>query len=276
MENVFNSIAEAAKSNMTGGYMKDGLLYCEKCNTPLQTRITHPFTGKETVVGCVCKCKAAKIETEEQRRKQEERKARLERVRLGSFEDSDCASMRFSADDGKQPQLMRQLKRYADHFPTFKGKGQGLLLFGDVGTGKTFASACVANQLIEEGQSVLMVSFPRLIAKIQKDAYGKTDYISQIAKYDLLIVDDLGVERSTEYMQEQVWAIVDARYRAKKPMIVSTNLTAEQLKHPENVMAARIYGRILERCLPIRFEGQDRRKQNACYDEMRAILMGEG
>lgn len=272
MENMFDGIVEASRANLTGGYEKDGILHCKECDTPLQTRITHPFTGKETVVGCMCRCRTERLEAEERRRRKEERRARLRRVRLGSFEDSDCASMRFDADDRKQPTLMRQMKGYADHFETFREKGQGLLLFGDVGTGKTFASACIANQLIDEGHSVLMVSFPRLIAKIQREAFGKTDYIEKVAKYDLLIVDDLGVERSTEYMQEQVWAIVDARYRAKKPMVVSTNLTAEQLKHPEDVMAARIYGRILERCLPIRFEGQDRRKQNASYKEMLEIL----
>ena len=146
------------------------------------------------------------------------------------------------------------------------------MLFGGVGAGKTFYSACIANRLIDEGFDVFMTNFPSLVAKMQRDTFGSTDYLKLLTRYDLLIVDDLGVERSTEYMQEQVYSIIDARYRARRPIIVSTNLTAQELRQPDNVMAARIYGRILERCLPIRFEGKDRRKQNTCYQEMQAIL----
>ena len=255
------------------GYLKDGLIHCPDCHTPRQTVITNPFTGKEATVGCVCKCRHERMQREEAEKREKERRARIRRARLASFEESDCAGMTFEADDGQSPDLSRQMRNYAANFARFKENGQGLLLFGDVGTGKTFYSAAIANALIDDGYTVLMTNFPTLIAKMQRDAF-KTDWPKILSEYDLLILDDLGVERSSEYMQEQVYAIVDARYRAKRPVLVSTNLTAQQLAQPGDVMKARIYGRLLERCLPIKVDGPNRRRQNAPYDEMRAILNG--
>lgn len=256
-----------------GDYTADGLLHCGKCNTPKQTVITHPFTGEETKVNCICKCQKEQMEREEKEQREREIKRARERKRYSSFEDSDYLSCTFESDDGQQPEKLKQMRNYAKHFQTFREKGQGLLLFGDVGTGKTFYSACIANELIDNGYKVLMTNFPSLIAKIQAEAFNE-DLSSKLNRYDLLIVDDLGVERSTEYMQEHVYNIVDGRYRAGKPIIVSTNLTSEELKHPKNVMAARIYGRILEKCLPIKFTGPDKRKQNTCYKEMAELLNG--
>ena len=80
-------------------------------------------------------------------------------------------------------------------------------------------------------------------------------------RYTLLIIDDLGAERSTEFAQEQVFNIIDARYRSGKPMIITTNLTAEEIKNPQEVGYARIYDRILERCFPIAVMGESRRRQ---------------
>lgn len=272
---IYNGIIEKGVRNVPEGYEKDGLIHCPECHTPRQTVITNPFTGEEAVVGCVCKCQQDAMRAEERRQREKERKARLRQLRLDSFEESDCASMTFENDDLKAPELSKRMRAYAEHFATFKAKGQGLILFGDVGTGKTFYSACIANRLIDDGYTVLMTNFPSLIARIQRDQFKDTDYSKLLNVYDLLIVDDLGVERSSEYMQEQVYNIVDARYRAKKPLLISTNLTADELKHPKDVMAARIYGRILERCLPIKVDGADRRKRNTCYKEMQAILNGE-
>ena len=268
-----NSIFEEGVRNIPEGYEKDGLIHCPECHTPRQTVIEHPFSGEKKKVGCVCRCQQERMRSEEARKREEERRERLRKARMGSFEESDCASMTFDNDDRQNPDLSKAMRNYAEHFGTFREKGQGLLLFGDVGTGKTYYSACIANRLLDDGYTVLMTNFPTLIAKMQRDAF-KTDFVKLLVGYDLLILDDLGVERSSEYMQEQVYAIIDARYRARKPILVSTNLTADELKNPKDVMAARIYGRMLERCLPVRVNGANRRKQNTCYKEMQAILNG--
>lgn len=255
------------------GYEKDGLIHCPHCHTPRQTVVTNPITGKESKVGCVCKCmkEAMDAEAEEARRKERERASR--RRKEMAFDHEGFKDCLFENDDLTDPKMAAKMRRYAENFPRFLERGHGLLLYGDVGTGKTFYSACIANRLLQDGYKVLMTNFPTLIAKIQKEAF-KTDVVGSLDDYDLLIIDDLGVERSSEYMQEQVYNIIDARYRAGKPVVVSTNLTAQELKNPRDVMAARIYGRILERCLPVLFEGMDRRKQNACHKEMLEVLNG--
>ena len=81
--------------------------------------------------------------------------------------------------------------------------------------------------------------------------------------YDLLILDDLGAERGTEYALEQVFAVIDARYRSRKPLIVTTKLTLDALKHPDDLAHARIYDRILEICAPILFGGENLRVEKA-------------
>ena len=77
------------------------------------------------------------------------------------------------------------------------------------------------------------------------------------------IIDDLGVERSTEYAMEQMFSVIDARYRSGKPLIVTTNLKLDEIKHPPDLAHARIYDRILERCVPILFAGKNFREENA-------------
>ena len=77
------------------------------------------------------------------------------------------------------------------------------------------------------------------------------------------IIDDLGVERSTEYAMEQMFFVIDSRYRSRRPMIITTNLKLSELKNPPDLAHARIYDRILERCAPILFDGKNFREENA-------------
>lgn len=267
---VLGSAPQAAPS--AGDYTVDGLLYCGKCRTPRQLVLTNPLTGETSKVSCTCRCEqeeAARLEAEFEER---QRRRRADEARAACFGSRAYAGFRFSQDDGQTPELRRRMEGYVRHFPEMAAAGHGLLLFGDVGTGKTFYTACVANELVDRGYSVLMTDFPSLVAKLQRRSFDRDDPLPQLLGYDLLVIDDLGVERGTEYMQEQVYSIVDSRYRASKPMVVSTNLTAEQLKAPQTVMEARIYDRLLERCLPVRVTAPNRRKRLADYSAMDAII----
>ncbi len=79
----------------------------------------------------------------------------------------------------------------------------------------------------------------------------------------LLVIDDLGVERSTEYAMEKMFTVIDSRYRSRKPLIVTTNLKLEEIKNPPDLTHARIYDRILERCAPVLFSGKNFREEGA-------------
>ena len=139
---------------------------------------------------------------------------------------------------------------------------------GPVGTGKTYTAACIANELLAQGVSVVMTSLVKLIEN------GISDLCSRLSAIDLLILDDLGAERSTDYALEQVYNIVDSRYRAGLPVIYTTNLTLEELKNPADMRYARIYDRVLEKCFPVEFRGVSRRKHGARqgFDDMMALL----
>lgn len=151
-----------------------------------------------------------------------------------------------------------------EHWPDALKSNTGLLLFGDVGTGKSFFAGCIANALLERDVPVLMTNFPAILARLT-GVFGedRSAFLGSLDEYDLLILDDLGVERGSEYAMEQMFSVVDARYRSRKPMIVTTNLKLDELKHPADLAHARIYERILERCAPILFDGKNFRKENA-------------
>ena len=236
----------------------DGLLYCSKCHTPTQTRIKHPFTKEERIVGCVCKCAMKRHEAAAERERQEE----IERQRHICFSETNMASWNFANDDGKNEKITNAMKNYVKNFAEFKREGKGLLLHGTVGTGKTYYAACIAHALIDEGYTVTMTNFAKITNKLFGMKEGKQEYIDSLNKCSLLVIDDLGAERSTEFMQEMVFNIIDARYRSGLPFIITTNLLIDEIKKPQDIAYSRIYDRILERCFPVEVSGISRRRQN--------------
>ena len=146
-------------------------------------------------------------------------------------------------------------------------KALGLILWGDVGTGKTFFAGCIANALLDRGVPVLMTNFSRILNRLASPmGEDRNAYIESLSQYKLLIIDDLGVERNSEYALEQVFSVIDSRYRQRLPMIITTNLTLAELRGPEDMARARIYDRILERCVPIQLQGESRRKIRAAQN----------
>ena len=136
----------------------------------------------------------------------------------------------------------------------------GYVLMGPVGTGKSFFAGCIANALMEQGIAVMMTNFSRILNELTKPYADKNEFISHLVSYPLLIIDDLGIERSTEYALEQVYAVIDERYKSGLPVIITTNLKIAEIRNPQDVAYARIYSRILEMCTPVRISGEDRRK----------------
>ena len=142
---------------------------------------------------------------------------------------------------------------------------------GSVGTGKSYAAACVANALIDAGTPCMMTNFNRLVNIINNSFEGRQKYIDSLNEFDLLIIDDLAAERDTEFMAEQVMNIIDARYRAGLPLIVTTNLTVQELSGTTDIRKQRVFSRLIEMCVPITVTGRDRRKAKAAQN---AEIMG--
>lgn len=241
----------------------DGLIHCRKCGGPRQAVIPDPFKGGSFKPRCVCSCQQ---EAERRRREAEERRQRMERIKrrkAQGLQDRYLYGYTFANDNGKNP-AMAKAHAYVDHWPQAFKRNIGLLLFGDVGTGKSFAAGCIANALLDRDVPVLMTNFPTILARLC-GTFGedRTDFLDSLGDYDLLIIDDLGAARNTEYALEQMFSIIDSRYRCNKPLIVTTNLKLDELKRPPDLAHARIYDRILERCAPILFAGKNFREDNA-------------
>ena len=247
-----------------GDYYVDGLLYCGKCKTKKQTRVI--FLGKERTPYCLCKCAKERLDQEQAEQERQEFLRRVEFLRKMGFPESDMAEWNFSRDDRSNDKISTIAHKYVENFDKMKERGKGLLFYGTVGTGKTFIASCIANALIDKGVPCLVTNFARLTNTISGMYDGKQEYIDGLNRFRLLVIDDLASERNTEYMNEIVWNIIDARYRSGLPLIITTNLTADELKNPSEVSKQRIYSRLLEMTIPVHVEGKDRRKEKLKED----------
>lgn len=138
---------------------EDGLIYCGKCHTPVQCRIT--FEGRERIMPCICKCQKEEREQQEQRMKEEEQLLYVRRLKAAGIQERHLQDWTFaSATDTPSVQMA---KRYTENWKKVKAENLGLLLWGDIGTGKSFLAACIANELLEKGVPVLMTNFSKIL-----------------------------------------------------------------------------------------------------------------
>lgn len=275
LDDIIDGIAKKAaegQENRKSHLNEEYLLCCDICGEPIQCRIE--VFDKVRTVYCMCRC-----EREEQQRRRDEiqqmmRDDRISRLKVNGFDNAEMQAWTFKNDDGKQPKVIEAAKKYCEKFEDFKADGKGLIFHGGVGTGKTFTAACIANELISNGIPVYMTNFANIVNALQSNYNGRQQYLEQLNKNDLLIIDDLAAERNTEYMNEIVYNVIDARYRLNLPLIVTTNISMQEMMNVTEISRQRIYSRVLEMCHPVAVTGTDRRKQAAMknYAEMNKIL----
>lgn len=271
-EKVVNNADKHIKQEPCDYLDDEGLLVCGHCHTRKQRKIE--LFGNTKTVSCLCKCGTEKREEEKEEIKRQDKEQRIKRLRKMGFPETDMSQCTFEFDDNQNPKVTAMAKKYVDNFKEIKENGSGLILFGNVGSGKTFISACIANELINQGYPCLVTNFSRLTNTISGMNKGRQEYIDGLNKFDLLVIDDLGAERETEYMGEIVHSIIDSRYRVNLPLIITTNLTMQDLTNPKDIRKQRIYSRLLEICVPIQIHGTDKRaqKRKDKYAFMKKIL----
>ena len=258
LDRFLDGMGDTRSEPREGEYLgEDGLLYCEKCRTPIQCR--KEFFGKLRTLPCVCKCRQEEMERQKEEAAALERMMYIQRLKSTGIQERHLLDWRF--DVAEDNDTIRWAKNYVANWKKVREENLGLLLWGDVGTGKSFAAACIANALLEQATPVLMTNFSKILNQMgTMYTEERYQYIASFSHYPLLIIDDLGIERSTEYAKEQVYAVIDERYKANLPLIITTNLTISEIRNPENVADARIYSRVLEMCTPIQVGGADRRQ----------------
>ena len=244
----------------------DGLLYCGKCGEAKQTLppADNPLLAGLGPLHRSCRCEREAAEQEAQRKRRQEFDAKMKRLTARfNIPDPRVSSGSFAGDDSPESRISGACRRYVENWEEMRAEGMGLLFYGSVGTGKTFYASAIVSALLEQCVPAAVTSFPRLLNLLQNapDRQGLIDHLDQ---YKLLVVDDLGVERDSGYAAEQVYAVIDGRCRAGLPLIVTTNLTLEELQKPMSMQYARIYDRILEMCpVHLLLAGKSRRAGSA-------------
>lgn len=296
-EGIMASLAEPEQSDPQD-YDKGEYRYCGKCGKP-KARIRRNSRGEKLYldIGMTCGCfkgetvqpKEFKFDKEEWERKQreqkekeeQERKEYTEKLRSRAFSDVRLKGWTFENDDRSNPHISSVAEKYVQHFFDMQQRGKGLLLYGGVGTGKTYIVACIINALVEEGITCKLTNFSRLANEwMAKEFNEKQNYVDGLNTYNLLVIDDLGSERSTDFMNELIYSVIDTRHKSGKPLIVTTNLSGDNLKHPADIHSERVFSRLFEMCIPVEVKGADRRKlklRDADKDlkEMLGLLDGQ-
>ncbi len=161
------------------------------------------------------------------------------------------------------PTVIREIRRFVQRIDENIDAGRGIWLYGDVGTGKTSVAMLISKAAIEAGRSVAIYSVPHLLADIKEtyeDGSGRS-YMSlfrRLCEVDLLHLDDLGAERRTEWVLEQLYSIINERWQNERSILVTTNITdIDQLREQ---VTDRTVSRLAEICGdPIPIMGRDLR-----------------
>lgn len=269
MTSTAEAIVRTAKENEAmqmaeGDYYKDGLLYCGKCNTPKQIICPKELGGDGIkTLPIPCKCAEARLDAEIEANKRQQRRMHNEEW-MSDLEEIGAVCVpyaTFAQSDARDSKTEFEAKTYAKCFGQIQKDKNGLILFGDIGRGKTFYAECIANELIEKGYMVMFTSITKIADSLKEH---KAAVMKAVEKCDLLILDDFGAERDTPYMASQAYEIINTRYRStKKTLVVTTNISFEAMTNEKDLTYRRTFDRVLEMCRRVTVGGPARREEIA-------------
>jgi DNA replication protein DnaC len=174
------------------------------------------------------------------------------------------ASFALAENDGIAPAVLDAVREFTERIEERLDAGRGLWLMGDVGTGKTTLAMLVSKAAAEAGRTVAIYSLPRLLARIRRTYDGEPgedsylEFFDRLTSVDLLHIDDLGAEKRSDWVLEQLYAIVDERYQSQRSMVVTSNLDYEQLR---DQIGPRVVSRLTEMCEELPLWGDDLRNR---------------
>jgi DNA replication protein DnaC len=181
------------------------------------------------------------------------------RYRGVSFDRPPVSDM---ARDLTTKAAVSEVRAYIDDLDRRLAEGRGLWLFGDTGTGKTTLAMLISKAALEAGRSVAIYSLPKLLARIRRtydSEPGGDNYLSffdKLTSVDLLHIDDLGAEKRSDWVLEQLYALVNERYETERSVVITTNLDHEKL---EEQIGSRTVSRLTQICDEVPLFGDDRR-----------------
>ncbi len=157
---------------------------------------------------------------------------------------------------------------FIDRLDSNLNEGRGIWLFGDTGTGKTTLAMLISKEALEKGHSVAIYSLPKLLARIRRTYSGEpgedsySAFFKRLTAVDLLHIDDFGAEKRSDWVLEQLYALVNERYEDERSIMLTTNLTVDKL---EEQIGRRTVSRLTETCEQVPLFGTDRRLEKAPY-----------
>jgi len=207
-------------------------------------------TGRVIYPTCTCVLEAERLE--EERLIKQGKLAMLERLFKGCALNvtlPDAAFNNWVERPGAET-AYKIVYEYAKDLPQKLATGQGLLLFGPPGCGKSYLVAAVARQAISNGSSVLFERAPKLLMRLRaafssQNSASELEMIEALGKVDLLVIDDLGAEKRTEWSEQAIYTIIDERYSNHQPILITTNLSLEEL---EQKIGSRTMDRLVGSC----------------------------
>lgn len=248
-------------TNMTDSHSSK---LCEHCGNEVQA-IPVDLFGKKRWVQPICKCEQDVKKAEWQRiiKAKEENEIRSlfsisnvgEKYLNASFEN-------FNVRPGAE-NAFKVAKHYAEHFEEFGS--ESIMLWGDVGNGKTHLAAAIHNYLIAQGKTVVFISMPELLSKIRAtfnrdNNESEQQIMKALMICDLLIIDDLGAEKISDWVLDTIFQIIDGRGRRERPILATSNLNPKDLP---NRIEKRIPDRLVEMSQPIENKATSYRREIA-------------
>lgn len=235
-------------------YGDDDLLRCGKCGDLREGRydlrevLRDGYDGPDPVIILPVECKHRQ-RSSERRALDRERERRIRENASRCYDVPGLGDLTLAQDDGRCPIASDTCRSYLAAFEDARSAGTGLLLHGPGGRGKTWCAACVANALLSWGKRVRFTSLSAQIGRIARDHGSADAAIADLVRCDLVVLDDLGTERSTSVAEEGAYNVVNALYVARVPMVVTTNRSYAEMA----ASGDRVDRRIVERCQPVGF-----------------------
>ncbi len=163
-----------------------------------------------------------------------------------------------------EPQIVAATRRYAETIDRQLDAGRGLWFMGPVGTGKTTLAMLVSKAALRAGRSVAIYSLPRLLNEIRdthRAERSHVDLLDRLTAVDLLHIDDVGAERTTDWVLEELYSIVNARYEDERSILLTTNILDREALCEQ--ITERTVSRLTEMCDELPLLGHDRRMERS-------------
>lgn len=162
-------------------------------------------------------------------------------------------------DKRRDPKAFDQCSAFAERDGLFGDRRNSLLIFGGYGSGKTHLAAAIANNLVDKGIPVLFGTFSDHLEHIREefDKDGHRQYLASMKSTPVLVLDDLGKEKRTEWTEQILFDVINYRYEHLLPFVITTNMDENGFG---NYVGGAVYSRMCEACTAVKTQGKDYRK----------------